>query len=604
MARLLNLRLKELECVSWMLNLNQPLDRSVECFKVLIYDDFCKDVLAPLISVKDLRRQRVTLQLPIHDNERKHVPTVAVYFVQPTETNIQRIIADVSTSLYDTFHLNFSSSIPRPLLENLASATLHSGSIESVYDQYLEFVTLEDNLFSLSQHSVYAQLNDPSGRNIEEIIEKIANGLFHVLATLGVVPVIRCPVGGPAEMVAFSLDTKLRHHLLTSKKNNLFLSSSFQQPRPLLCIFDRNFDLAVGIRHDFRYRPLVHDLLGLKLNGLIIPGAQENKIFLDSSDDPFWSANASLEFPQVASEIETQLNKYKEDVEEVSIRTSGLIGNNTKHLMDAVNLLPELTDRKQVIDKHTNVATFLLGEIKERSLDVYTTKENAMMMGGASRINLSDLLSVLKTKGTKMDKVRFAIMYLLSTDTLHQPDDLEAVELALREAQADTSAFQYLKKIKSLNNVSLAALSANSAASRSNIVDWAEMLYDQSINAVTAGVKDLLTGDHQQLAVARTVEALTEGKPNPETDSYLFLDPRASKSGSSGSTSHVKGSFREAIVFMVGGGNYIEYTSLQELSQQRQGTVKNIIYGATEILNATQLVEQLAILGQKMGLGS
>ncbi|KAG2301257.1 hypothetical protein Bca52824_029908 [Brassica carinata] len=212
-----------------MLNLNQPLDRSVECFKVLIYDDFCKDVLAPLISVKDLRRQRVTLQLAIHDNERKHVPTtVAVYFVQPTETNIQRIIADVSTSLYDTFHLNFSSSIPRPLLENLAaSATLHSaGSIESVYDQYLEFVTLEDNLFSLSQHSVYAQLNDPSGRNIEEIIEKIANGLFHVLATLGVVPLIRCPGGGPAEMVAFSLDTKLRHHLLTSKKNNLFLSCS------------------------------------------------------------------------------------------------------------------------------------------------------------------------------------------------------------------------------------------------------------------------------------------------------------------------------------------------------------------------------------------
>ncbi|KAG2301256.1 hypothetical protein Bca4012_059453 [Brassica carinata] len=200
-----------------------------------------------------------------------------------------------------------------------------------------------------------------------------------------------------------------------------------------------------------------------------------------------------------------------------------------------------------------------------------------------------------------MDKVRFAIIYLLSSDTLHQPDDLEAVELALREAQADTSAFQYLKKIKSLNNVSLAA---DSAASRSNIVDWAEMLVDQSINAVTAGVKNLLTGDHQQLAVARTVEALTEGKPNPETDSYLFLDPRASKSGSSGSTSHVKGSFREAIVFMVGGGNYIEYTSLQELSQQRQGTVKNIIYGATEILNATQLVEQLAILGQKMGLGS
>lgn len=377
------------ECVFRMLNLNETLDQSggAECFKVLIYDDFCKDVIAPLISVKDLRRQRVTLQLHIHDNERKHVPTVADYFVQPTEPNIQRIIADVSSSLYDTFHLNFSSSIPRPLLKNLASGTLHhSCSIESVHDQHLE-----DNLFSLSQHSVYAQLNDPSATGGD--VEEIADGLFHVLETLGVVPVIRCPVGGAAEMVAVSLDTKLRHHLrLLSKNNNLMTT------RPLLCIFDRNFDLAVGIQHDFRCRPLVHDLLGLKLNGLVIPGAQKKQIlFLDtSSSDPFWSSNASLEFPQVASEIEAHLNKYKEDVEEVSRSTDLVGGGNTKHLMDAVNSLPELTDRKQVIDKHTNIATFLLGQIKERSLDVYTTKEKAMMMGGA-RINLSDLLSVLKS---------------------------------------------------------------------------------------------------------------------------------------------------------------------------------------------------------------
>ncbi|CDY52165.1 BnaC02g48050D [Brassica napus] len=338
---------------------------------------------------------------------------------------------DVSSSLYDTFHLNFSSSIPRPLLKNLASGTLHhSCSIESVHDQHLE-----DNLFSLSQHSVYAQLNDPSATGGD--VEEIADGLFHVLETLGVVPVIRCPVGGAAEMVAVSLDTKLRHHLrLLSKNNNLMTT------RPLLCIFDRNFDLAVGIQHDFRCRPLVHDLLGLKLNGLVIPGAQKKKIlFLDtSSSDPFWSSNASLEFPQVASEIEAHLNKYKEDVEEVSRSTDLVGGGNTKHLMDAVNSLPELTDRKQVIDKHTNIATFLLGQIKERSLDVYTTKEKAMMMGGA-RINLT-------------------------------------VELALREAEADTSAFQYLKKIKSLN-VSLAASSSANSASRSNIVDWAGMLYDQ-----------------------------------------------------------------------------------------------------------------------------
>lgn len=603
------------ECIVRMLNLNQPVNPSgtanEEVYKILIYDKFCQNILSPLIHVKDLRKHGVTLYFLI-DKDRKPVHDVpAVYFVQASQVNIQRIVADASRSLYDSFHLNFSSSIPRPLLEDLASGTLNSNSLDrisKVHDQYLEFVTLEDDLFSLAQKSCHVQLNDPSAgdREIEEIIERIVSGLFCVLATLVVVPIIRCPRGGPAEMVAVALDQRLRDHLLS--KNNLFtegggFASSFQ--RPILCLFDRNFELSVAIQHDFRYRPLVHDVLGLRLNRLNVQGEKGGmKSFELDSSDPFWETNGSLEFPEVAVEIENQLNKYKKDVDEVNKRTGGsggaefdgadLIGN-TKHLMNAVNSLPELTERKQVIDKHTNIATVLLGEIKERSLDSYTKKENDMMVRGG--IDRAELLGVLKGKGTKMDKLRFAIIYLISSETINQLE-VESVEAALKESEVDTTAFQYVKKIKSLN-VSLAT--ANSA-SRSNIVDWAEKLYGQSISAVTAGVKNLLSND-RQLVMARTVEALMEGKPNPEIDSYLLLDPRAPKSGAGTGSSHLKGPFKEAIVFMIGGGNYVEYGSLQELAK-RQQPVKHVIYGTTEILTGVEFVEQLTLLGQKMGLGS
>lgn len=612
----LNLRKKQTESIIRMLNLNQPVSSTgtanEEVYKILIFDRFCQNILSPLIHVKDLRKHGVTLYFLI-DKDRNPVHDVpAVYFVQANQSNIQRIIADTSKSLYDNFHLNFSSSIPRTLLEDLASGTLSSDSVQrisKVHDQYLEFVTLEDNLFSLAQKSCYVQLNDPSAgdREIEDIIERIVSGLFCVLATLAVVPIIRCPRGGPAEMVASALDQRLRDHLLS--KNNLFneggnFVSSFQ--RPILCIFDRNFELSVGIQHDFRYRPLVHDVLGLKLNRLNVPGEKGvKKSYELDRMDPFWVANSSLEFPEVAVEIETQLNKYKRDVEEVNRRTGGndgaefdgsdLIGN-TKHLMNAVNSLPELTERKQVIDKHTNIATVLLGEIKERSLDSYAKKENDMMVRGG--IDRNELLGGLRDKGSKIDKLRFAIMYLISSETTNQ-SEVEAVEAALRESEVDTSAFQYVKRIKSLN-VSLA--SANSA-SRSNIVDWAEKLYGQSISAVTAGMKNLLSSD-RQLALSRAVEALMEGKPNPEIESYLVFDPRAPKSGSAGSSSHLKGGpFKEAIVFMIGGGNYVEYGSLQELAH-RQQPVKHVIYGTTEILTGEEFVEQLSLLGQKMGLGS
>lgn len=494
-------------------------------------------------------------------------------------------------------------------MEELAAGILKSDAvsrISKVYDQYLEFVTLESNLFSLAQRDIYVQLNDPAAGDleIEAILEKIAGGLFCVLVTLGIVPVIRCPGGGPAQMVAAALDSRLRDHLVT--KNNLFseggnLSSSFQ--RPILCLFDRNFELAVALQHDWSYRSLVHDVLGLKLNMVSVHGEKSaTKSYELDDSDPFWASNSWSPFEKIALEIDSQLSKYKQDVEEVNRRTGGqkgaefdgtdLIGN-TKHLMNAVNSLPELTERKKVIDKHTNLATVLLGEIKNRALDSFCSLENEMSIKG--NVDKNQLLSQLKEKGTKEDKLRLAITYLLSAETTPQ-SELESVEAVLRESEVDTCAFQYVKKIKSLN---MSMNSSVASASRGNIVDWAEKLYGQSLSAVTAGMKNLLSGE-RQLALTRTVEALMEGKPNPEVDSYLLYDPRAPRSGTG---AQLKGPFKEGIVFMIGGGNYIEYRSLVELAQRSQPT-KHIMYGATEILNGVEFVQQLQILGQKMGLGS
>jgi sec1 family domain-containing protein 1 len=594
-----------------MLNLNQapsltPAENEEEIYKILIMDSFCRSIISPLIRVNDLRKHGVTLYLPI-EKPRQPVPGVpAVYFIRATPENIDLVAKDASAPLYDSFHLNFSSSLSRPLLDQLALRTVQTDSaarIAKLYDQYLEFISLEESLFSLGQADTYLQLNDPksSDQEIEAIIEKIVSGILCVLATLGVVPVIRCARGGPAEMVASALDARLRDHLIS--KPNLFtesgLATSFQ--RPVLCIFDRNFELSVGIQHDWSYRPLVHDILGLKLNRVNMPPGNAMKSYELDDSDSFWAVNSWSPFPKVAEEIELQLKAYKQDVDEVNRRTGGqggvefegtdLIGN-TKHLMNAVNSLPELTERKNMIDKHTNIATFLLGQIKERSLDGFCDCESDML--AKESVDRSVLLSLLKGKGTKEDKLRLAITYLLSFES-PVPSELEMIETALKESEVEISAYQYVKRIKSLN---ASFTNSSSVASRSNIVDWAEKLYGQSISAVTAGMKNLLSAG-RQLALTRTVDALMEAKPGMEVDSYLFFDPRAPRAGTG---AQFRGPFRDAIVFMIGGGNYVEYRSLMELAQSSQPT-KHVVYGTTEILNGKEFVDQLAALGRKMGFG-
>jgi sec1 family domain-containing protein 1 len=35
-----------------------------------------------------------------------------------------------------------------------------------------------------------------------------------------------------------------------------------------MCLFDTNFELSVGVQHDWSYHTLMHDVFGLKQNNL------------------------------------------------------------------------------------------------------------------------------------------------------------------------------------------------------------------------------------------------------------------------------------------------------------------------------------------------
>ena len=62
---------------------------------------------------------------------------------------------DLRKQLYSNYYLNFISPLSRALLEDLAQAALDAnavGQVARVYDQYLNFVTLEDDLF-VARHS-------------------------------------------------------------------------------------------------------------------------------------------------------------------------------------------------------------------------------------------------------------------------------------------------------------------------------------------------------------------------------------------------------------------------------------------------------------------
>lgn len=630
-ASLNTLRSRQIGALRRMLNLNAAPAKSTVAaepvWKVLIYDEYGSDIISPLLTVKELRSLGVTLHLLIDSPREQISDAVAVYFLMPTRENIAKICQDCRAQLYDSYYFNFTTPISRTLLEDLAKAALEANcvaQISKVFDQYLNFISLEEDFFvirhrhteEISYHAL--SRTDSLDTDIQNICETVVESLFSVFVTTGTIPIIRCPRGNAAEMVAVALDKKLRDNL-RDPRSGMFSGDSMPVAqlsfsRPLLVILDRNIDLATPLHHTWTYQALAHDVLEMQLNRVTLPQATEEsgaspqepeKTYDLLVSDRFWQTHRGSPFPEVADAVESEVKDYKASEEEVmrlkSVMgvsdeddpdmVSGALTDRTAKLSSAISSLPELMERKKSIDMHTNIATALLAQIKERKLDTFYEMEDKMITKSSLDKSVLDILSD-PTAGHAEDKMRlFIIYYILSQDMSEA--DLVQYTSALESSGADTAPIAYLKSWKAYTKMATnprAQWLGGTGTSTSM-----STVFSQLMNTGTK-LMNLVVGT-KNLPVTRVVDQLMEQKASKDTEDYRYFDPKLLRVTDSSLMPRSRTSFQEAYVFMVGGGNYIEYQNLQDYCR-RQQNAKRVTYGTSQLMNAQQFLAQLSELGR------
>ncbi|XP_071392097.1 sec1 family domain-containing protein 1, partial [Centroberyx affinis] len=388
--------------------------------------------------------------------------------------------------------------------------------------------------------------------------------------------------------------------------------------RPLFVLADRNLDLATPLHHTWTYQALIHDVLDFHLNRVVMeegPGAEPSpagarpkkksrKTYDLTAADKFWQKHKGSPFPEVAESVQEELDTYRAQEDEVKRLKSimglegedegaiSMLSDNTAKLTSAVSSLPELLEKKRLIDLHTNVATAVLDHIKSRKLDVYFEYEEKLMSKSTLDKSLLDIISD-PDAGTPEDKMRLFLIYYITAQQAPSETDLEQYKKALLDAGCDLSPLNYIKQWKAFTK--MAATPANYGNSGVKPMGLFSRVMNTGSQFVMEGVKNLVLKQHN-LPVTRILDNLMEMKSHPETDDYRYFDPKMLR-GSESSIPRNKNPFQEAIVFVVGGGNYIEYQNLVDYAKSKQG--KKVLYGCSELFNAAQFTKQLSQLGQK-----
>ncbi|KAJ8277962.1 hypothetical protein GJAV_G00082180 [Gymnothorax javanicus] len=554
--------------------------RKSEVWKILMLDQFTTKILSSCCKMADLMMDGITIVEDLF-KIREPVPEMrAVYFMTPTAECVEALINDFKVKpKYKAAYVYFTDYCPDALFNKMKMNC--AKYIRVCKEINISFLPLESQVFTCDNADAFKNIYSPHSRDKEGTLEKLADQIVTLCATLEENPGVRYkkePALENTKKLAELVDRKLAQYSQMDEKMKKKGKTQAQ-----LLILDRGFDPVTPILHELTYQAMAYDLISIKNDTYKFKSkdGSEKEAQLNEYDE-LWVklrhmhiAEVSEQIPKLVKEIAA---KKKEPDGKVSI--SGL--------SQMMKKMPAF--RKQLAEKaiHLTLAEECMDQFQKYVEKLCKAEQDLAVGADVEGLKVKDpmrtLLPVLLHPFSTHDKIRAVLLYIFSLNGTTEENLNKLIQHVKIENESEFILNWKELGVPIISAPSLFSFRKSSRRDRSqeetyNLSRWTPVIKDVMEDAVENKL-DSKEWPHQ----SECPSVWNGSGAVSARQKHKASGPDERRSGA------------RLIIFVIGGISYSEMRCAYEVTQAVKSC--EVIIGSSHILTPTRLLDDIHSLSK------
>ncbi|KAF3561657.1 hypothetical protein DY000_02015431 [Brassica cretica] len=167
----------------------------ISVWKVLILDKFTVKVMSSVAKMSEISQQGISLAEVITRQRQPMTSFDAIYFIQPTESNVNAFLSDMTgkSPLYKKAFVFFSSPVSRSLVTLIRKDMRAMKRISALKEMNLEYISMDIQGFVTNNENALEDLysDEENHQRADYCLNVVAKRIATVLASLKEYPFVR-----------------------------------------------------------------------------------------------------------------------------------------------------------------------------------------------------------------------------------------------------------------------------------------------------------------------------------------------------------------------------------------------------------------------------